>query len=423
MQKRKNLVLGLLLLTGAISVNAQENFTASKFYIGSDVVNVGNVVSMLTTVTNGDAAAATLNNQGSAAKFYTNGLLVGEGTTVTNEGYLCVNCRESYPPVPTVWLAYRNSDTGPITDWIEFMSYNLGAQPLSIKEQLLFVSPTTSSTAPYADKAAAETAGFPQVYGSLYQWGRKSDDHQYVWTATATTPTTGVPNANIDTNGQVKSGVAGYGQFVTNTASKYDWIANDAPTSTNNYQSYPGRWDGGSNTAYPTTTTLLTPRPARVTNGNDPCPVGFKVPSTYDWQSIAKGGTGTVSSGVTTDIVNKWVWVAKDANLTTASHGASLDGVTAKTAGYLIYPPVVNGSNVILSYATEPVLFLPAAGIRGSSSGSCANGGQIGLYWSSQARNYESVARSYNLHFEDNNVTPMSYYPRASGLSVRCVAD
>lgn len=67
-------------------------------------------------------------------------------------------------------------------------------------------------------------------------------------------------------------------------------------------------------------------------------------------------------------------------------------------------------------------LFLPAAGLRGSSSGELASTSSGGYYWSSSP-NYGGSNSAGSLYFYSGNVSPLYTYNRAFGFSVRCVRD
>lgn len=67
-------------------------------------------------------------------------------------------------------------------------------------------------------------------------------------------------------------------------------------------------------------------------------------------------------------------------------------------------------------------LFLPAAGLRLSSSGELASTSSTGCYWSSSPY-YGGSNRAGSLSFSSGNVSPLNNYNRAYGFSVRCVRE
>lgn len=82
----------------------------------------------------------------------------------------------------------------------------------------------------------------PDAYGSLYQWGRLTDGHEY--RASGTTSITTSDN------------VPGHGDFITKNDSPYDWRVPQEDSL----------WQGVSGT-------------------NNPCPDGFRLPTRTEWQN------------------------------------------------------------------------------------------------------------------------------------------
>jgi uncharacterized protein (TIGR02145 family) len=249
--------------------------------------------------------------------------------------------------------------------WLTFMCYNLGVaeatKSMSIADQLLKSSPTGSTTD-------------SEVYGDLYQWGRKADGHekrtsQSYLTNGTTAESSPITNANLDTDGQVLSAHAAYGKFIKNNADSHDWRVTLSTTL----------WNSGMPSA-------------PVKTANDPCPSGWRVPTHTEWSSIVSGGTTSILAGATGTSGNKWTW-----NGSTGTHGytVSPDGGTTTT------------------------LFLPAAGARDASSSTLYTAGTVGFYWSSTP--YGSSYYSL-LYFDSSYVVP-SDLVRAYGFSVRCVAE
>jgi uncharacterized protein (TIGR02145 family) len=238
--------------------------------------------------------------------------------------------------------AYTASDV-----WLEFMPYNLGANPdyATLESQMAYT--------PDPNTAASTDS---TVYGGLYQWGRPTDGHQirkHKTDQTSTPSTTTVPK---------------HGQFIiTTNTTNYNWY--DHATAGVTTAIRDSLWTKASKA------------------DNDPCPTGYKVPTIAQWRSIFNGRTGTSNSYTDVDgHGNDWTWESS-----TATKGA------------------YSGST----------LFLPAAGSRDSSDGSLSNAGSYGDYWSSSVIG----TYAYTLRFSSSYVTlGNSYYSRAHGFSVRCVA-
>jgi uncharacterized protein (TIGR02145 family) len=192
--------------------------------------------------------------------------------------------------------------TNPTTGEI-WMDRNLGASQVA-----------TSST----DTAA---------YGDLYQWGRATEGHQVRTSGTTSTnATTAVPNGGNPWDGF----------FITEGNSPSDWLTPQDNTL----------WQGVNGT-------------------NNPCPVGYRLPTEAEWEA------------------ERTSWTTNNA------------------AGAFSSP-----------------LKLPMAGFRSDSDGSLGFVGTLGYYWSSTV----SSTKSRSLFFS-SSVASMYTGNRAYGFSVRCLKD
>lgn len=159
-------------------------------------------------------------------------------------------------------------------------------------------------------------------YGDLYQWGRLMDSHQ------CRNSSTTIINSTTD--------IPGHGDFILEDNTPYDWR-----TPPNN-----DLWQGINST-------------------NNPCPCGFRLPTTFEWQQ--EQGT----------------WISNNA------------------AGAFASP-----------------LKLPAAGNRNGASGDLNNVGGWGHYWTSSTVGSDSHALDFFGSF-----AYIGIYGRSNGLSVRCIKN
>jgi uncharacterized protein (TIGR02145 family) len=222
--------------------------------------------------------------------------------------------------------------------WLTFMPYNLGADPA-------YATPADQMA--YTPNPNTATSTDATVYGDLYQWGRKTDGHEKRNSATTTTlATSNTPN---------------HAKFIKAPNSPYDW-----------------RSGGGNNSRWTDATKAA----------NDPCPSGYKVPTTAQWRSIFNGGSSTYSYATinSSNTYNSWSFSG------TGTKGAYSGGT----------------------------LFLPAAGAHNYGTGTLHDAISRGYYWSSSANG----ARAYSMDFTSTQVeVARSGCYRASGRSVRCVAE
>src|SRR5574344_661979 len=182
--------------------------------------------------------------------------------------------------------------------------------------------------------------GYP--YGKLYQWGRK--DGQGYDSNDATYPS----GANISSTNPATLDAAEAAKFYTL------WDNTIAPN---------GTW--GTSDPWKTKTTY------------DPCPAGWRVPTSAELEALLGGTSPSLV-------------------LYNSQYGAWFNGTTS---------PGTSG------------VFLPAAGYR-DSNGTAYDRGSYGGYWSgTPGGDY-----TYGLYFDDGNALMIINY-RAYGFSVRCVKD
>lgn len=159
-------------------------------------------------------------------------------------------------------------------------------------------------------------------FGDLYQWGRSADGHQ----CRSSQVSKAVSNSRTP----------GHGDFII--SSDYSWFSSTIAV------------------------TSLWQRPAKV---NDPCPVGYRLPTATEWNN------------------ERMSW-----------NKNNRDG------------------------AMESPLKLPASGGRNFTDGSDLNVGSFGFYWSSSA----SLKQADIFMFSDGNARTQKQHS-AFGASVRCIKD
>ena len=117
---------------------------------------------------------------------------------------------------------------------------------------------------------------------------------------------------------------------------------------------------------------------------NDPCPVGFRVPTKTQWQGVMDHNTASRTSNN--------AWVAGDTNFRSAIH----------------WTPA----------GSSKKLTLPTAGYRDCSNGALRHRGNEGNYWSST----ENDTYAYYLYFGSSNAKTFKNL-LTYGFSVRCVSE
>ncbi|MCW0485446.1 FISUMP domain-containing protein [Riemerella anatipestifer] len=188
-----------------------------------------------------------------------------------------------------------------------------------------------------------------RAYGSLFQWQRKPDGHELITWTNSTNGTSKYGSTTILSSSWAN---AGTNKFIPdNYPSDYSWVISSVNQQTSSHQLW-----------YP--------------NGvNNPCPVGYHVPTFAEWQAL---------------------------------HNAIV--------GYNAGTSYTNSS----AMWNETNLRLPASGYRGWLDGSFFSQSSYGFFWSSEAR---SSSYSWDLWFISSNSLAGYNGSRVFGFSVRCIKD
>jgi len=198
----------------------------------------------------------------------------------------------------------------------------------------------------------------PEDYGALFQWGRRADGHESrtspCWPTEPECGSAAIGVVSIlDANGQVPCPDAPCGYFIRNSSSPNDWRTPQDGTL----------WNSGTATS-------------PIKTVNDPCPTGWRVPTSNELESLIQADY----------VTSEW----------------STENET-------------NGFNFI-DVATGNSIFLPASGNRNQGFSSIGSIGSNGYYCSSIT---EGI---YTRFFAFNSTSLyMSLQVRALGFSVRCV--
>ena len=170
------------------------------------------------------------------------------------------------------------------------------------------------------------------AYGDLYQWGRDTEGHEIrTSSTTSTNATTAVPSGG--------GGGSWDGLFITEVDSPYNWLSNQDNTL----------WQGVNGT-------------------NNPCPSGFRLPTTGEW------------------VTERLSWTTNDA------------------AGAFNSP-----------------LKLTVGGNRGYSDGGENYVDTEGYYWSTTVDGTGTFINYLNFNTSNSKIQPDGR--RASGASVRCIKN
>jgi uncharacterized protein (TIGR02145 family) len=206
-----------------------------------------------------------------------------------------------------------------------------------------FISPGVLKEFSCHNLASANTAANPftpswEIIGGYWQWGRKGpDSSQWLYT-------------NMENFAHGPAG--GSAEYQSNPGTINGWSQSAASM---------GSWFDGIKAA------------------NDPCPAGFKVPRSADWNGVlANNPQSTVGTN----------WISSYTNYTTG-------------------------------YFFGPALMLPAAGYRNNLDGGLTDRGRYGTYWSSTVYN---SAEAYSLDFQFGS-SLIIYASKLYGSSIRCIAE
>jgi hypothetical protein len=313
---------------------------------------------------------------------------------------------------------------------ITFLRYNLGADPsMSPKEQMKYLHTDDKNI---------------RVYGGLYQWGRSDKEHSLRDTKTTTNESIYFQTAPYSTYDGTQT------KFVYNSSLTYSWwLSSDIAAST--------MWGNGTTVSSQSDTSL-----PNMTGYNtyNPCPSGYRVPTQYEWAIITCDGANgdPTPTDYKKDVMNvgcddpnnffydygdTWtitlsnqsiVWVQVGDGKAVNGYSNLWPSITSgsKMNGYALYKladlPVgwdnpstgafAENKDLTSDTAPEPLMFLPAAGRRLSTSAAMNSVGLGGYYWTCTTIN--TYAHVLHINASSVDLREVSQ-PRAAGYSVRCV--
>ena len=224
-----------------------------------------------------------------------------------------------------------------------------------------------------------ENTDITEDCGKLFQWGRLYGFAATNDASTCQSETTDIKDLGCPVQADLTNMSKWDGKFIYSTEDlKYNWLqingADNANPEDNEMEKgawYQQLWnanEGNDNSDVVKTAT-------------DPCPKGWRVPTSAEWIAIGAGQEPT-QSGTT--------WNSSNLCLTV--------------------PGKESGKN----------LLLPAAGCRSATTGVSCDQGTNGDYWSS-VPSARSNASNVNFRSEGKLHTNTSY--RAAGFSVRCIQE
>ncbi|MDR2684413.1 MAG: hypothetical protein LBB53_03400, partial [Prevotellaceae bacterium] len=258
--------------------------------------------------------------------------------------------------------------------------------------------------------------------GDFYQWGRIADGHQNVVWKKGTNhrdsivPFGATPANTSDTisykrpafpsyntiDHQVETTDPHYGKFIKSESAatayqggRYDWYNTDNSTVTTSHDN--SLW--GNSAFTNSRTDLSTLNFTWTYPSNNPCPLGWRIPSSYNFLDLYRGDGSTTTFPTTEEkkykgTDNTWQWRAMN--------------------NYAI-------GGVIITNSDGEKLFLPALGYRYPGDGALTYAGAGGYCWSST---YYGSSYAYGMYFFSSDVgAGNDNTGKAYGQPVRGVAE
>ena len=234
-------------------------------------------------------------------------------------------------------------------------------------------------------------------FGDLYQWGRIADDHEIIiWTKPsvggnisfdATTASNQISGTGAVYDSNPNTALEGGTPFYQITdQTHYDKFMLVSNTWNLNYSDYQYFWN--SETQFAKT-------------ANDPCPIGWRIPSRYEWGAIFKSTPSNISSS-SAATENTWTWRPNIGNRI--------------MGGYI----VTYGRSGDGSLDNTKRIFFPASGYRYHSTGLLTS--TFGYYWSSTATKTANAYRGLFI-YSDGVETGYTLNVRGAGYNLRCVEN
>jgi uncharacterized protein (TIGR02145 family) len=304
---------------------------------------------------------------------------------------------------------------------LTFLAYNLGANP-NIAGRNATAAQIAKAQMAYSPSDVDDPLTSHQditVYGGFYQWGRKDKEHSLRCDATSH-----VGSFKSDGKYSDLAAATSDGRFVVGSG---DWIS--SPTD--------DLWGNGK--ALADQSTLYT----GTENAGNPCPSGFRVPTQYEWSILIGNVSTNAANSYSGDVFNfsisdvsytndrnpNIVWVRVKNGKTTKSWKTGTDeggNNYAENSGFALYATTAwnnyttdEDKDLTANNAPDPLMYLPAAGLRGASGG-LIDTGAFGNYWCSVI----DGSYGWHMYFDKGLVcVNVPYFTRIVGLSVRCLSE